>query len=139
LPAPANRQLAPHAYKRGKSLRPYIKKAGNKRDKSVHFAVSKMTSSSDDVFLAESVHVKLLQRRKVGVHVINRHRKKLGEYHHLFPQLKGDPQRFYTYMRMELATFDYILRNIEGRLVKKWANWHKQPIEPEERLVIFLR
>lgn len=98
-----------------------------------------MSSSSDEeLFLLENVELKI-RRRKVGIHAINRGRGRFGEYHHLFPQVKLDKVRFFSYMRMELTTFSYILKKIEGVLVKFWGNWHKQPIHAEERLVICLR
>ncbi|RVE52986.1 hypothetical protein evm_002284 [Chilo suppressalis] len=33
-------------------------------------------------------------------------------------------------------TFYYILDLVKNRLMKNWCNWHKQPILPEERLVV---
>lgn len=97
-------------------------------------------SSSDDeeLFLFENVHLKVV-RKKVGIHEINRERGHFGEYHHLFHQLKSDKSRFYSYMRMELSTFSYILEKVEPLLTKSWGNWHRQPIHAEERLVICLR
>ena len=86
-----------------------------------------MSSSSDEeLFLLENIDLKLC-KRKVGIHEINRGRGRFGEYHHLFPQLKLDKVRFFSYMRMELSTFNYILKKIETALDKFWGNWHKQP------------
>lgn len=40
---------------------------------------------------------------------------------------------------MTLDTFNYVLSKIHSSLEKNWCNFHKQPIVPEERLVITLR
>ena len=66
-------------------------------------------------------------------------RQQLGEYHHLFPELKKDGTKFFEYTRMEKETFVYVLSLIENRLLKRRCNWHTQPVLPEERLVITLR
>lgn len=98
-----------------------------------------MSSSSDeDFFLLDSPILKL-GKSAIGVHPINRCRKRHGEYHHLFHELKRDEERFFQYTRMSLETFNYILNQIEHRLTKTWCNWHKQPILQEERLVVTLR
>lgn len=91
------------------------------------------------MFLAENIDFKMWCKKREGVHEINRDRPVFGEYHHLFPQLKGDKSRFRSYIRMQIETFNYILENIEESLTKNWGNWHQRPILPEERLVICLR
>jgi len=87
---------------------------------------------------SENVHLKM-KRERSWVHEINQSRGQYGEYHHLFPQLKADGERFFQYFRMDIETFTYILGNIEHRLIKNWCNLHQQKILPEERLVITLR
>lgn len=100
-----------------------------------------MSSSSNEIelMLCESIYLKIIQKKRVGVHKINRGRRQFGEYHHLFPQLKLNSKRFFQYMRMELETFDYILGKIDHKITKSWCNFHSQPIFPEERLVVSLR
>ena len=94
--------------------------------------------------LAENPYLNLHRRlrhrqvRKVAVHPINRAREVLGEYHHLFHQLKGDPHKFFQYMRMQKSTFDIILETIAPYLERQTTNF-KKPISAEERLVITLR
>lgn len=78
------------------------------------------------------------RRRTVSVHDVNKSRSTDGEYHHLFHQLKAYPDRFHSYTRMSLNTFDYILKKVESKLSKAWCNLHN-PILPEERLVVTLR
>ncbi|VEN59062.1 unnamed protein product [Callosobruchus maculatus] len=53
--------------------------------------------------------------------------------------VRKDDERFFQYTRMSQNTFDYILQKVEPRLTKNWCNLHKQPILPEERLVITIR
>lgn len=98
------------------------------------------SSSSDDDFLLESVYLKCRKRRTVGVSNINSKRNKYGTYYHLFlKDLKFDKDDFYDYTRMTPETFDYVLNKIEHLLIKKWCNWHRQPISPEERLLVTIR
>jgi len=94
-----------------------------------------MELTSEDAALvliaSESVHLKLKSDRS-GVYEINQSRGQYGEYHHLFPQLKADGERFFQYFRMDIETFTYILGKIEHRLIKKCCNLHQQKILPEE-------
>lgn len=77
--------------------------------------------------------------KRIGVHEINALRQRYGEYHHLLPQMRRDPERFHRYLRMYPSTFDYILSKISPYLEKNWTNFIKNPILPEEKLVITLR
>lgn len=77
--------------------------------------------------------------REYGVHPVNQKRNIFGEYHHLYPDLLGFPQKFRDYTRMEIETFEYILSKIQVRLTKQWTNFVKQPITPREKLIITLR
>nr|CAI5833291.1 unnamed protein product [Callosobruchus analis] len=100
--------------------------------------MSSSSSSDDDLIALESVVPKLKWKR-VGVHPLNRVRSDYGEFHHLFKNVRKDDERFFQYTRMSQNTFDYILQKVEPRLTKNWCNLHKQPILPEERLVITIR
>lgn len=97
-----------------------------------------MSSSDDDLIALDSVCTKL-KRKRVGIHSLNRERITYGEYYHLFQNLKHDNERFFQYIRMTQETFKYILEKVKYRLTKNWCNLHKQPIRPEERLVLTLR
>ena len=97
----------------------------------------------EDVLLAESSLTRFLlpdieTKRTSSVHEINKRRRIDGEYHHLFQQFKAYTERFYSYTRMNLGTFNYILHKIKCRLNKVWCNFH-DPILLEERLVVTLR
>ena len=78
------------------------------------------------------------EKHRFGVHPINRTRELLGEYHHLFQQLKGDREKFFQYIRMEERTFNIVLNAVTPYLEKQETNF-KKPISAEERLVITLR
>ncbi|XP_039278270.1 protein ALP1-like [Nilaparvata lugens] len=90
------------------------------------------------LLLTDNVVTKLRPVRS-EVHPINKLRSTYGEYSHLFPQLLADENRFFEYFRMSPNTFYFILSKIEHKLTKNWANYHKTPILPEERLHITLR
>lgn len=90
------------------------------------------------LLLSDNVTTKLKPTRS-EIHPINKLRSIYGEYKHLFPQLLADENRFLEYFRMSPNTFYFILSKIEHRLTKNWANYHKTPILPEERLVVTLR
>jgi hypothetical protein len=62
----------------------------------------------------------------------------LGEVHHLFKELRQDSARFFEFLRMSGATFDYILSRVKHRLQEISAAF-KKPISPEERLYVTLR
>ena len=94
--------------------------------------------SHDDFMLLDSVQTQVKRKRR-AVYEINYKREEFREYHHLFSDPKRDKARFFEYTKMTLETFNYILKKVEHRLVKIWCNWHKQPIQPEERLVITIR
>lgn len=77
-----------------------------------------------------------LRRRRNKVHEINQSRNTYGIFHHLFPQLLEDEDRFIKFLRMRIETFFYILEKIRPDLEKDWCNIHNQPILPEEQLAL---
>ena len=87
-----------------------------------------MLSSSDEEFLLLDSVLPKIRKKRIAVHEINRERNVLGEYHHLFPQLKSHADRFYAYTRMSLVTFHYILIKVEQRLKLK----HRHPLFKSE-------
>lgn len=81
-----------------------------------------------------------LSNRQFSAHPINQKRQYLGEYHHLFQELKNHPERFHNYMRMSLDTFKYIYENIKTEIEHcSYNNYHTNPILAEEKLVVTLR
>jgi hypothetical protein len=61
----------------------------------------------------------LFNKRRVGVHDINRSRAVFGEFHHLFKELRQDSVRFFEF-------FAYVRRNIRLHFIKR-----KTPITEE--------
>lgn len=99
-------------------------------------------SSSDSDFISNAAKWWLLSRRKNrrwNAHPVNKERTKHGEFYHLYQCLKCYPEKFYEYLRMSQPTFKYIFQLIEPRIEKVYTNIHKQPVSPEERLVVTLR
>lgn len=76
--------------------------------------------------------------RRYGVHPINQERKKFGEFHHLYPKLRQYPDKFFSYARMSIETFDFLLNKVKEDLTKQVTNFCR-PISPEERLIVTLR
>jgi hypothetical protein len=72
--------------------------------------------------------------REVWVHPINQKRNLTG----FIAELRLDPAKFYNYCRMTMSTFDYILCEIQGKILKQNTKW-REAITPEERLLITLR
>uniref|UniRef100_T1H970 CUB domain-containing protein n=1 Tax=Rhodnius prolixus TaxID=13249 RepID=T1H970_RHOPR len=99
--------------------------------------------SSEEEFLCSAATkwyiLKKKRLRKYHVHPINKKRSTLGEFHHLYKELRNYPDRFFEYVRMGPPTFDYILEKIRSKLSKLWKNCHGNPITIEEKLVITLR
>ncbi|CAH1961818.1 unnamed protein product [Acanthoscelides obtectus] len=70
-----------------------------------------------------------LPHRKYSTHPVNKARQELGEYHHLFLELKRHKEIFHSYMRMSIDTFGYILDKVEPLLDdRKYTNLHTNPI-----------
>lgn len=91
------------------------------------------------LLLENNMSLTLFSRKsREWVHDINKQRLQCGEYHTLFQQLKHYPDRFYEYCRMAEETFRIILAHVSPRLEKSRLNY-REPISPEERLVVTLR
>ncbi|XP_050500955.1 uncharacterized protein LOC126880922 [Diabrotica virgifera virgifera] len=75
------------------------------------------------------------KRRDVWVHDINLKRKQQGEFHKLYPELRRDENRFYTYYKMNFESFDEILDLIKNDITQQQTNFR----EPTERLAVTLR
>lgn len=96
--------------------------------------VERLSLILDNPFLRN----KMLKKKRVGVHPINRTRKMYGEFHHLYADLRKSPTKFFEYLRMSIGTYDFILKRIGKRIQKKKTNF-KKPISPAERLYVTLR
>nr|CAH7726618.1 unnamed protein product [Callosobruchus chinensis] len=74
--------------------------------------------------------------RRCNIHEINKSRHIHGEFHHLYEQLRELPEKFYSYFRMNITVFDYILDKIKHNLLKKWTKFILTPINSTERLAV---
>ncbi|CAH1955131.1 unnamed protein product [Acanthoscelides obtectus] len=92
-----------------------------------------------DLLLAENSSLKIWyflknRKRSCSVHEINKSRHVHGEFHHLYEELRQHPEKFKSYFRMSIVTFDYIVKKIQHKLVKSWTNFNCNPISPTERV-----
>lgn len=97
--------------------------------------------SLDEFFLLDRnvylQHLTLTNERSFSVHPLNKQRKRFGEFHHLYADLRDHPSKFFEYTRMSISTYDFILLKISKRIQKK--NTASLPITPAERLFITIR
>ncbi|CAH2009900.1 unnamed protein product [Acanthoscelides obtectus] len=80
----------------------------------------------------------LEKSRRYGIHPINKRRKRFGEFHHLYVELREYPEKFFEYLRMSISTYAFLLSKVNRRLTKITTNY-RSPISAEERLVVTLR
>lgn len=93
-------------------------------------------------------------KRSFWVHPIQADRKRFGEYYHLMPELRKDDQKFFEYLRMDMQCFELLKTLLGNRYFKEFCIiYHtivyicfslsktsmREPIGPEERLVVTLR
>jgi len=71
-------------------------------------------------------------------HDIFKSRYQLGEFHHLYDELRKDSTKFFEYCRMSPSTFDYIVQAIRQHISRISTNFQKT-ISVEERLFVTLR
>ena len=57
--------------------------------------------------------------RKHWIHPMNKDSERFGEFQHLFTALKQDEDRFKSYFRMTLSTFEYILNLVKDEISKQ--------------------
>ena len=82
-----------------------------------------------------------LKRRKRSrnwVHEFNEERISLGEFYHLYRDVRLYHDKFYNYLRMTKNTFDMLLEKLENHLGGPGTNY-RQKISPEQRLVLTVR
>ena len=76
--------------------------------------------------------------RRYWVHPIQQKRDSLGEFHHLYPQLIKDSEKFIKYFRMQKSSFSELQDICQDDLLKENTNYRKA-ISPIERLTVTLR
>ena len=103
-----------------------------------------MVLSSKDrrIFLLENSFLRrrLLTKKKkrIGVHEMNKKRSVLGEFRHIYEELRLDRERFFKFLRMSIETFDFLLSKVQFKLTKQVTNF-KKPISAAERLYVTRR
>jgi len=71
-------------------------------------------------------------------HDIFQSRYQLGEFHHLYNELRKDSTKLFEYCRMSPSTFDYIVQAIRQHILHISTNFQKT-ISVEERRFVTLR
>uniref|UniRef100_A0A915EKD9 DDE Tnp4 domain-containing protein n=1 Tax=Ditylenchus dipsaci TaxID=166011 RepID=A0A915EKD9_9BILA len=84
----------------------------------------------------QSVEAKLVESWISRMHPIWRKRHLSGSYCILLPELKQHPEKFHSYMRMNLSEFNRLLGLVTPWLARRSI---RTPINPEERLMLALR
>lgn len=92
----------------------------------------------EDEVIEHRQEVREKRKRKIWIHLICSKRKVFGEYHHLFPDLLADKDKFWGYFRITPDRYFQLLEIIKGDLHIKTTTF-REPIGPEERLVVCLR
>ena len=100
-------------------------------------------SIQQKIILAESICIKhyLYKKyiKKKTNNFILKNRKTYGEFYHLYRELRNSNETlFYTYTRMSIKTFDYIVECIRPEFNLNTTNF-QVPIPVEERLLLTLR
>ena len=72
------------------------------------------------------------------VHPINNERETFGEFQHLYKELRMDEDRFKTYFRMSVSSFEYVLGLVKDDILKQNTAF-RDAISPEKRLALTLR
>lgn len=107
--------------------------------------IRKNSDNSDDEGLSVATKWWLISttksNRRFSSHPVNEQRQTLGEYHHLYQELKEHPDRFHAYLRMTPETFQCIYKKIVNKLESSnnYNNYHINPIHAEEKLVLTIR
>lgn len=78
------------------------------------------------------------RQRRFWVHPLISQRLSIGHFSILFRDLRNDPEKFFSYTRMSVDTFDALLEVLRPRLMRMTTNMRKS-ITPEERLIVTLR
>lgn len=110
----------------------------------------KMASRGSRVFLMENCILPFLilnfgeeegsANRNCNIDPFNQENRGNCEFFNLYKKIREakDEKRFHAYLRMSMQTFDYILKMVERELMPMVTNFIKDPVLPEEMLVITL-
>lgn len=101
------------------------------------------SSSSDEDFFVFSAVLSAEEEEKKSkkscwIHEINRKREELGEFHHLFDDLKRDKKKFFKYFRMSEEKFYELLNLVKDSITRQNTKF-RRAVTVEERLAVCLR
>lgn len=97
--------------------------------------------TSDEEFVAlcvlgEEIERETRKKKRKWVHEINLKRQEYGEFHHLFPDLLEDEQKFFKYFRMSSEKFYDLLKILD---IQKQDTTFRKAISAEEKLALTLK
>lgn len=88
------------------------------------------------VVLEEEEVAREKNKKRKWVHEINLKRQEYGEFHHLFPDLLEDEQKFFNYFRMSSEKFYDLLKILD---IQKEDTTFRKAISAEEKLAVTLK
>ncbi|KAM4030894.1 uncharacterized protein ACNLHF_018476 [Anomaloglossus baeobatrachus] len=86
----------------------------------------------------EIQRVRRLRRRRVLIHPITARRMTRGVYSTIYMELRGNPKKFFNYVRMKAENFDILVARV-GDLIHRNNTYCRFSISPAERLMVTLR
>ncbi|XP_071978391.1 uncharacterized protein [Engystomops pustulosus] len=84
------------------------------------------------------IRIEPKKKRRLWVHPNISHRISGGHFHTLYSDLREDPERFFSFCRFSIQTFDKLLEELRPGLTFQNTNM-RRCITPEERLIVTLR
>ncbi|CAG9823797.1 unnamed protein product [Phaedon cochleariae] len=96
------------------------------------------SSSDDEDIVVAALLAEGEKKRRMWVHPINQKRANLGEFHHLFSDLREDEHKFFQYFRMSPSKFSELLNILEPALTFQNTPF-RRAISKEERLAVALK
>ncbi|XP_069593408.1 uncharacterized protein [Ranitomeya imitator] len=86
----------------------------------------------------ERQRIRLLRRRRLWIHPITAQRMTRGVFSTLHMELRGNPEKFFSYVRMKAENFDLLVDQTE-HLIRRSDTNCRFSISPAERLMVTLR
>lgn len=78
------------------------------------------------------------KNRRFWIHPMLRDRSTKGVFYTLYSDLRNNPDKFFIFVRMSIASFDELLQCLKDRLTGVDTTM-RDSIPPEEKLVVTLR
>ncbi|XP_069625422.1 uncharacterized protein [Ranitomeya imitator] len=86
----------------------------------------------------ERQRVMRLRRRRLWIHPITAQRMTRGVFSTLYMELRGDPEKIFSYVRMKAENFDILVERVQ-HLIRRSDTCCRFSITPAERLMVTLR